>query len=154
MIFFALALSWVKELSENVIPSASNLSMVFKVNRQHEKVERAVLFGGFPGDKVRRVLLPNSQFELFYRFAAVRKEEGSDWLEIKPKHHALREKSYDIGDYNEIRRLLFSLLDGLFGKGNWTKKQHLTPFKETLFELSKRRERKIRLLVPPENITL
>ena len=154
MLFFALALSWVKELSESVIPSTSQLTISFAVLRQDDKIERTVLLGGFPGREVRKIRLTLSQYELFHRFASLRKSEGSDWLEIKPKHHALKEKKYDIGDYNEVRRLLFSMLDGLFGKGNWTKKLHLNPLKDSLFELSKKRERKIRLCLPPENINL
>ncbi len=154
MIFFALALSWVKELSENTIPEVSSISMSFEVNRQNGKIERMVYLRGFPGSEVRKIMLTASQHELLHRFATFRKSEGNDWLEIKPKHHAIKEKDYDIGDYNEIKRLLFALLDGLFGRGNWTKKQHLIPFKDTLFELSKKRERRVRLLIPSENISL
>jgi len=42
----------------------------------------------------------------------------------------------------------------LFGKNNWTKETHETPLKESLFEMSQKRERKIRLAILSENITL
>ena len=61
--------------------------------------------------------------------------------------------NYDINDHNEIKRLLQSLLDGLFGLSAWTKEQHYVPLKEGLFELSHKRERKIRLKLLPENIS-
>lgn len=152
MIFFALALSWVKELSENVIPKVEDISVLFEIRRKNGKVERLVSFGGFLGHSDRSVYLTASQYELLHRFALLRKKNKDHWLEIKPKNHPVREKRYDISDYNEIRRLLFALLDGLFGKGNWSKQQHLEPLKSALFELSKKRERKIRLRLEPRNI--
>jgi hypothetical protein len=88
------------------------------------------------------------------KFALRRKLEGNDWLEIKPKNFKNTQKSFDINDYNEIKRLLFALLDGIYGKGNWTKELHLYPLKETLFEMSEKRERRIRLSIPVTNITI
>jgi len=128
MMFFALALSWVKELSENIIPDAGKLKLTFKISRE--------------------------AVELLNRFAKYRKLHPETWLEIKPKHHALKEKVYDINDYNEVKRLLVGLLDGLFGKGNWTNELHFIPLKNVLFELSEKRERKIRLSILPDNIVL
>ncbi|NKI32798.1 hypothetical protein HCU67_12650 [Muricauda sp. DJ-13] len=154
MIFFALALSWVKELSENTIPVANEITLLFDVVRNSDKVERWVSIGGFRGKGNRKVQLTGAQFELFNQFAELRKNEPEEWLEIRPKNNPSKNKRYDIGDYNEIKRLLFSLLDGLFGRGNWTKEQHLNPLKDSLFELSKKRERKIRLRIPPNNINL
>ncbi|MGD1946871.1 MAG: hypothetical protein ACFB0A_11570 [Croceivirga sp.] len=154
MIFFALALSWVKELSENNIPLSNQISLGFKVDRKENRVERAVLLGGFHGEDNRRIVLTATQFELLYRFAELKKDNEAHWLEIRPKNNPSKHKAYDIGDYNEIKRMLFSLLDGLFGKGNWTKDNHLNPLKDALFELSKKRERKIRLRIPPQNIKL
>ena len=154
MIFFALALSWVKELSENTIPQSDEISLLFEVIRKGGKVERSVSFGGFLGSGDRKIPLTASQYELFHRFAKLKKIGDDDWLEIRPKNYPDKNKAYDIGDYNEIKRLLLSILDGLFGKGNWTKAQHLNPLKEALFELSKKRERKIRLRLPSNNIKL
>ena len=154
MIFFALALSWVKELSENTIPRTDEISLLFEVIRKRDKVERVVSFGGFLGSGNRKIPLTTAQYELFHRFAKLKKSSNDDWLEIRPKNHPDKNKTYDIRDYNEIKRLLLSLLDGLYGKGNWTRTQHLNPLKDTLFELSKKRERKIRLRIPSNNIKL
>ncbi|MDT0607027.1 hypothetical protein [Croceitalea rosinachiae] len=154
MIFFALALSWVKELSENHIPSVERLLFELRINRSANKIERILLINGFMGDKEKSIKLTNSQYDLLHLFAIKRKEDANGWLEIKPKNHSIRGKNYDISDYNEVKRLLFALLDGLFGKGNWSKEVHLIPLKETLFELSKKRERKIRLRLDPKNIKL
>lgn len=153
MIFFALALSWVKELSENVIPAVERIRIRFDVRRD-DKVERSVTFEGFLGSVERSIYLTASQYELFYHFAETRKNQEAGWLEIRPKNPPKGNKRYDINDYNEVKRLLIVLLDGLFGKGNWSKDNHLEPLKNTLFELSRKRERKIRLNLLPENIQL
>ena len=154
MIFFALALSWVKELSENVIPSSERIGLGFESKRRNDTIERSVIFEGFLGGAARKVSLTTSQYDLMYHFAETRKNEEAGWLEIKPKNPPKGDKRYDINDYNEVKRLLIVLLDGLFGKGNWSKENHLEPLKNTLFELSKKRERKIRLNLLPENIQL
>ena len=148
MLFFALALSWVKELSENVIPGANQLKLDFN------KKNREVYVGGLPGEAKRRIVLTPALFELFYRFAERRKKEKDPWLEIKPKNFDGKNKLYDIKDHNEIKRLLFALLDGLFGKHSWSKEHHLNPLKNSLFEMSEKRVRKIRLALPAENISL
>lgn len=152
MIFFALALSWVKELSENTIPVFDRISLALQRKREHDKVAHKVAIGGFSGASLRMVKLTATQYGLLSQFAKNRKEDSGSWLEIRPKNNPVPDKTYDIADYNEIRRLLLALLDGIFGKGNWTNEQHLEPFKEAMFELSKKRERKIRLRVLPENI--
>ncbi len=154
MIFFALALSWVKELSENVIPSSERIGLGFESKRRNDTIERSVIFEGFLGGAARKVSLTTSQYDLMYHFAETRKNEEAGWLEIKPRNSPKGDKQYDINDYNEVKRLLIVLLDGLFGKGNWSKENHLEPLKNTLFELSKKRERKIRLNLLPENIQL
>lgn len=154
MIFFALALSWVKELSENSIPKTADISLQFEVNREKDKIERTVSFGGFSGRGIRKIRLTSAQYDLLHQFAKLQKTQEGHWLEIKPKNGPSKNKRYDISDYNEIKRLLIALLDGLFGKGNWTKEQHLNPLKNSLFELSEKRERKIRLRLPPGNIHL
>ena len=153
MLFFALALSWVKELAEISIPNATTLRMYLKVHRDGDRINRNVVFLGFSGSKERKVALTASQYELLHHFATAKCSGLDEWLEIRPKH-PIAKKNYDIKDHNEVKRLLNALLDGLYGKGNWTKELHLQPFKETLFELSKKRERKIRLRLPPENIGL
>lgn len=154
MIFFALALSWVKELAENVIPEANKLWLAFDKERLKGKTHQFVLVRGLPGENPRKISLSPGNYDLFLKFAKLRLEQKDDWLEIKPKNHSFSGKQFDINDYNEIKRLLSSLLDGLFGKENWTKNHHFVPLKNTLFEQSEKRSRKIRLAIPPENITL
>lgn len=148
MLFFALALSWVKELSENVIPVREQLKVIFS------KRERFVQLEGFPGDAERKVVLSPALFDLFHKFAERKKNNSEAWLEIKPKNFEGSTKEYDIKDHNEIKRLLLAILDALFGKDNWSQEHHLKPLKNSLFEMSEKRERKIRLAIPSENISL
>ncbi len=153
MLFFALALSWVKELAENVIPDALNFHIrLGKEKNAKEKMEQFVFIKGLPGGTERKVNLSRASYELMLKFAESKKVDGVGWLEIKPKNFD-HSKTYDINDHNEIKRLLVALLDGIFGKENWTRDHHLTPLKTTLFEMSQKRERRIRLALPPENIT-
>lgn len=152
MLFFALALSWVKELSENVIPTANQLFINFIKEKVGNKFENYVVIKGLPASE-RKIKLTPASYGLFLKFAEKKHADTDDWLEIKPKNFDVA-KTYDINDYNEIKRLLNSLLDGIFGKENWTKSQHFDPLKNTLFEFSEKRERKIRLSIPSENISL
>jgi hypothetical protein len=155
MIFFALALSWVKELSENILPEIEYLKLQFlKEKNEQGKLEQVVFISGLPGTDKRKVLLTPALFDLFFIFASRKKAGTNEWLEIKPKSPVGSEKNYDIKDYNELKRLLAALLDGLFGKGNWTQEQHAKPLKSLLFEMSENRERKIRLRIPKENLHL
>ena len=154
MLFFALALSWVKELAENVIPSSEHFYVKFnKIKNNKDKFEQFVMLKGLPGGNERKVKLTPALYNLFLKFAQQKKEQGDDWLEIKPKNFELS-RTYDINDHNEIKRLLTALLDGIFGKENWTRDHHLNPLKNSLFEMSEKRERRIRLALPPENIDL
>jgi len=148
MLFFALALSWVKELSENVIPTKEQMKIDFN------KKEKSVELKGFPGDAMRKVVLSPALFDLLHKFAERRKSGSENWLEIKPKNFEGSTKKYDINDHNEIKRLLLAILDGLFGKDNWSKELHLKPLKNSLFEMSEKRERKIRLAISSENLSL
>ena len=99
------------------------------------------------------VLLTPALYQLLFEFARRKKEGVDPWLEIKPKNFD-RSKTYDINDHNEIKRLLSALLDGVFGKENWTRDHHQIPLKNTLFEMSEKRERRIQLALPSENIVL
>lgn len=155
MLFFALALSWVKELAENVIPESQNFFISFKKQKNGKgKIEQIVLLKGLPGGSERKVVLTPALYELLLKFAERKIGSNDDWLEIKPKNFDVSEKQYDINDYNEIKRLLIAILDGIFGKENWTRDHHHNPLKNALFEMSEKRERKIRLAIPAENITL
>ena len=155
MIFFALALSWVKELSENIVPESQQLKIKFKRSKGPSgKYQLLVLFNGFPGKTPRTIELTPALYDLFLKFARQKLESEDAWLEIRPKSINLKERVFDINDYNEVKRLLTALLDGLFGKGNWTKEHHLIPLKNALFEMSEKRDRKIRLVIPATNISL
>ena len=99
-------------------------------------------------------MLSPTLYELFLKFAQRRSNSEDQWLEIKPKNFAIGNKTFDINDYNEVKRLTNAILDGVFGKKNWTTDHHYNPLKNTLFEMSERRDRKIRLKIPKENITL
>ncbi|WP_378185009.1 hypothetical protein ACE939_08950 [Aquimarina sp. W85] len=145
MLFFALALSWVKELIENIIPDRERLHIQFhNKTTTSGKIQYTIFLKGFPSKDTREVILTPALYELFLKFAKAKIYHDDDWLEIKPKNYTSK-KTYDINDYNEIKRLLVAILDNIFGKGNWTKDTHLIPLKTTLFEMSEKRERKIRL---------
>lgn len=155
MLFFALAMSWVKELAENVIPKSENLSLIFsKTLNKTGKLEQYIHLNGFPGSKERKVSLSGAHYNLLLKFAQHKKSEAfDDWLEIKPKNYE-HNKEFEINDHNQIKRLLSAILDNLFGKENWSKDHHYIPLKNTLFQMSEHKARKIRLALPKENIFL
>lgn len=154
MIFFALALSWVKELAENVIPNSNQLYLkLLQKKLPSGKIAHLVFLKGFPGAEERKVKLTPALFELLLKFAN-RRSSDNEWLEIKPKNWTRSDKSFDINDYNQIKRLLVALLDGVFGMDNWTTEYHLNPLKTSLLEMSEKRNRKIRLKIPKENISV
>ena len=153
MLFFALALSWVKELSENVIPPSIALSLKLeRIKTMEGKFEHRAEIDGVPGKDNTSIKLSPAIFNLLLKFAERRKHETEGWLEIKPKNEQRSQKQYDIKDYNELKRLIKAMLDGLFGEGNWTKNLHETPLKEAFFEWSEKRERKVRLALLPNQI--
>ena len=154
MIFFALALSWVKDLSEVIQPDLAAMSL----SLTREKVapgrfEHLAHLSGVNGHAPREVRLSPTLYNLLLLFVETRiKDPGEGWLEIKPKGSGPRSKSYDINDYNEIKRLIQALLDGLYGKELWSKERHETPLKEALFEFNREEVRKIRLRLPAEKL--
>jgi len=155
MIFFALALSWVKELTENIIPPGSMLKLrLFLDKKGPNKVTRCARIQGIPGLLTQPITLTRANYDLLHLFATYRKMPEKDWLEIRPKEQGDRTKVYEINDHNEIKRLLTSLLNGLFGEKSWSKEQHYLPLKEVLFEMSDKRERKIRLRLLPNHISI
>ena len=154
MLFFALALSWVKELVENIIPGPDELKIHLSRSVQNGKEARLLVLSGFPGGRIREIPLSSSHYELLHRFAYRRVHNPDGWLEIKPKSESRSGKQYDIQDHNEIKRLLSNILNGLFGKGSWSEQQHFNPFKNTLLESAKDKPRMIRLRIPRENIKL
>lgn len=153
MLFFALALSWVKELSENILPTANQLSLSLKrIKTDSGRFQHFCNLEGIPGKEAGDITLTPSSYNLLEKFIDRRKQDEG-WLEIKPKSETRTEKAYDIKDYNEIKRLLNQLLDGIFGKDNWTKSHHEIPLKAVLLESKESESRKIRLKLLPSQIT-
>lgn len=155
MIFFALALSWVKDLAEHLQVKKEHIFLRFeRVKGDKRRFENAVFVKGLTGNEVKKITLSATHYNLFLKFATRRKVEPEGWLEIRPKSETRNSRTYDIKDHNEIKRLIGAILDGVFGKDLWSKDKHELPLRQTLFEMSKQRARKIRLSLPGENITL
>ena len=153
MLFFALALSWVKELTETIIPGPGQLQLHFIKSTQNSTTKKIILLKCCPGNVTRQAELTPALHKLLRVFAERKFSSEEGWLEIKPKGFE-SSKKYDINDYNEIKRLIGCLLDGVYGKDNWAREIHFDAFKNALFEMSENRERKIRLLLPKSNIVL
>ncbi len=141
MIFFALALSWVKEISERTDLVSDEIQLALFQVRAEGRIEYRVKLNQ------HSFQLSPSHFALLERLAQ-RKREGDQWLEIKPRN-AQRGRSYDIKDHNEIKRLTQAILDGMYGPGLWTREKHEAPFKNSFFEQG---ARKIRLAIDPTHI--
>jgi len=154
MIFFALALSWVKDLTETLKGEKEKLKLhLFERKNSKGKYDFLLNLDGVFAEQ-KEIRISKSQHELLKRFAEKRKHSSEGWLEIKPKNDLRTDRIYDIKDYNEIKRMLHSILDAQIGKGAWTKEQHEIPLKNILLERSSDRERKIRLALSPDNIEI
>ncbi len=152
MIFFALALSWVKDLSEKLQINTQNVFLELKKQRTaNGKYQHLVTLSGIL-EHHKQFQLTATHFNLLHKFAKAKINDKEGWLEIMPKGEERSGKQYDIRDYNEVKRLLHKILDQLYGKENWTKVQHEEPLKSLLFERSQKRDRKIRLALPPDQI--
>ncbi len=152
MLFFALALSWVKDLVEEKALLSEQIKLTLsKLKNEKGRYEHKVLIQGIPGIESKEARLTKAPFDLLETFVE-RSRSGVPWLEIKPKSDPRSNKSYDIQDYNEIKRLVDCLLDGIYQKNNWVQDKHALPLRNALFEMSENRDRKIRLRVPSENI--
>ncbi len=154
MIFFALALSWVKELAETVAPASEQLRLHLARHKdQQGKLINEVQLRGWPGQPEYRIALSRALFELLYTFVHRKLNDGEGWLEIKPKQAPRSGKQYDIRDHNQIKRLLHALLDGIYGSENWTADQQQS-LKQNLFEMSEKRERKIRIRLSADQLSI
>ena len=154
MIFFALALSWVKDLTEKISSTSSDVYLkAFRIKKNEKSMVNKLSIQGLKSAKEKTIELSNKNYDIMTSFMK-RKMIGNEWLEIKPKSDTRSGKQYDINDHNEIKRLMSAILDGLYGKGLWTKDEHESPLKTILFEMSSQRERKIRLLIPSENLDI
>ncbi len=154
MIFFALALSWVRELSETHLPLAENLKLRLFSNRQGDRIKKEVEVRGLPNRDRININLTPANYELLSKFVRARTKHPQGWLEVKPKNSPAKDREYDIQEYNEIRRLLINFLDELYGPKAWDKKIHFDPMKSLLFEQSKDRQRLIRLRLSPDSLKI
>lgn len=156
MIFFALALSWVKDLSETLSVKSESISIeLFKHQKNRSKTDYFLRLKGLDNHNEHKILLSATNFNLLQKFAfAKQKSIDSGWLQIKPKAETRTKIEYDIKDHNEIKRLISAILDGAFGRQLWSKERHEIPFKEAFFEFSKEESRKIRLKIASENIII
>lgn len=154
MLIFALALSWVKELSENIIPDSSQLKLKLLAPKVIDGRSKYFCeISGIPSKEQNPIRLTPSSYQLLRKFTEKRKL-GEGWLEIKPKSDIRGQKEYDIKDYNEVKRLLTQLLDGIFGKENWTKDKHEQPLKNALLENNPDQSRQMRLSLKAEQMVL
>ena len=153
MIFFALALSWVKELSElRLLLNASQIFIRFDASAPPAS-KSPVWIKGINKEVFQKILLTRKKYELLYSFAAKKKASPKEgWLTIKPQGEKRTAKVYDIQEHKEYLRIVETLLDATYGKSNWTKDLHEKPLIDALF--SKPGNRKIRLAIPAENIEI
>lgn len=154
MLFFALALSWIEELSKafyRTRPQEMH-ALLLKKKTRLQKLEYLLVLTVPPRIQTQQIQLTEKNFQLFQTFAQKRKTSGADagWLEIQPKSGP--PKTYDIKDYNQISRLLDAILNECFGLGGWTAEADKKPLKEALFEYGA--NRKIRLRMAPGNISM
>jgi len=149
MIFFSLALSWVKDLAEILKINAADIYLSLGRKKQENgRYQNLISITGIPETDHKSFTITNTYYDLLQKFINSKKENPTaGWLEIKPKS-TTRNIDYPIKDYNEIKRLTSSLLDGIYGKGLWDKERHELPFKEAFFEFSKEKGRQIRLKIP------
>jgi hypothetical protein len=152
MIFFALALSWVKDLTERIQIKSGNIFLKLTKIKSGRSFNNILAITGLSNDEIKEVSLTNKNFDLLKLFIDRKIGPSEGWLEIKPKSNTRTGIVYDINDHNEIKRLIHSILDGLYGKNLWSKSEHEIPLKESLLEMSSQKERLIRLAIPKENL--
>lgn len=152
VLFFALALSWVEELGKaTLLPSAKTLQLKLQTRRSNSHKLEYLSVLSIPALAYQQeISFTEKPFQLLLRFAEKRKEEGVNggWLEIQPKTAVKRD--YDIKDYNEIGRIIDTILPNLGDLQSPPLDK--TVLKEVLFEYGK--SRRIRLRVAPEDILL
>ncbi len=152
MIFFALALSWVKDLTERIHIKSKDIILKLSKVKSGRSFNNILSIDGLIVNESKEVSLTNKNYDLLKLFMDRKTGSGEGWLEIKPKSNVRTGKTYDINDHNEIKRFIHSILDGVYGKGLWSKQEHEIPLKEILFEVSNNKERMVRLGIPQENL--
>lgn len=142
MIFFALALSWVKEIVE----SASEVNQI-RFDNTKLKIQllesSKVKISGLGNGKSYEVKLTNTQFEWLSIFIKKRlnKDPKDQWLSIPT----------DLPNEHATPRLLKAILNGVFGKEEWLGQDHFSSFIDCFRD---RKNGKLRLRLLPENISL
>ena len=69
MIFFALALSWIKELSENIFPDYSKIGLLLKtIKSDRDRVKYLAVFSGIPNVTKSECFLSRGNYELLKKF--------------------------------------------------------------------------------------
>ncbi|MGK0316933.1 MAG: hypothetical protein ACI86M_003171, partial [Saprospiraceae bacterium] len=152
MIFFALALSWVKDLTERIQIKSGNIFLKLSKIKNGRSFNSMLAITGLTGQKSKEISLTNKNYELLKLFMDRKIGPSEGWLEIKPKSNNRTGILYDINDHNEIKRLIHSILDGVYGRNLWSKTEHELPLKEAFLEMSSVKERMIRLAIPKENL--
>ena len=152
MLFFALALTWVEELSKSYLPKPQDMHLVFvkKKNGLNKFVYSTILTIP-PKIQTQQIIFTEKPYELFLKFAERRifaESEKESWLEIQPR--SPKDGDYDIKDYNQINRILDNILNETYGPNNWSFEEERQALKQALFDYQK--NRKIRLRISPENI--
>lgn len=154
MLFFALAMSWVKELVEYPSPNTNELFLKMNwLKNDKGNLERKVILRGYPNALTSELKLSRAPFELLLKFAE-NKLSGDDWLIIKAKNDDRNNSNYDISDHNQVKRIIIALLDQLHGKDQWGMTQHYLPLKNAIFQLSNEKERRIRLALSKEQVEI
>ncbi len=120
MIFFALALSWVKDLIERIQIKSGNVFLKLSKIKSGRLFNNILAISGLTGDEKKEVSLTNKNFELLKLFIDRKMGPSEGWLEIKPKSNNRTGNVYDINNHNEIKRLIHSILDGVYGKNMWS----------------------------------
>ena len=152
MLFFALALSWVKELAEHPLPGPNQMQLsFFRLKTDSGRIENQIQLSVPPLIKEQKITLTKSRFQLLNKFAR-NLHSDNPWLEIKPKNETRTNKLYDVNDHNEIKRLIINILDEALGKNNWNATVDRPYLKDALFEFSDQEKRKVKLRITPQNI--
>ena len=153
MLFFALALSWVKEIAEGIQLESKSIYLNLVEDHQLGSKGKYILWMSSPAfSKEVQIPLSHAQGHFFIKLLKAKQSKEDAFLKIRSRSMDARRQQYDIGDHNEIRRFLHHLLDSIYGKGIWTKSSHELPLKKAFFEYSADEARSVRLKIPKENI--
>ena len=153
MLFFALTMSWVEEISRAYLPKPEEMHLVFlKQKLNNHRYEHAIVLSLPPSIQTKKIVFTEKPWQLLRLFAQRRIEEkdsNGGWLEMQAK--SSQNRPYDIRDYNEINRILNAILDEIKGDKNWDKEER-SLLRQLLFEYHN--NRKFRLNIPAENILI